>query len=1223
MIYWFKFYEKFRNKQIKNHLLVWSVVLLIMFFLSGINNFASEAPRIAVYYFHNQTENDELQWLEEDFADSIGQVLSEIEEINHVSLSEVGKNVDLEQYKNMVQKKDEILFDKMANLLRVDFLFSGNYFLVEKDRIDLDLLMYSPSAGYLVEFRRMSDSLENLSDLKERIIKTILQEAGIETDRFSLENILETDKKDEIDEAVINKDSQQENNPALQNNPLALEYYKQAIDFKNKAILEYGGADYPSKPLWNKAIQNASKAVKEDPDFVEGYYLLYKIYQKTKWIIREMESLEQYVATIKRTNRQVDYRIFSESLTRLAHLKYNSGDTNSAINYLEDAISCNPNNVEARNYLMRIYYDTGQGEKALQQAEEIKRIQPDSIELDWFARRTERLSLYGREAFENYEKGYSSYIAKNYREAISYLEQAIRLAPAFKDAHYYLALSYYHYGKLELAIQHWEEALRLDPFDTNARIYLNKAIEEKEYGRDAVWSFNRGYKHYFAGEYEEALVEFRESTNKNPNFDKARTYLMRTYYHLGQMDQYLKEKEIIGKDDEYIGILDKEYYQLAYNFFSLGEYDSALEKLKKAIEINPDYSDARFLLAETLYQLQNYEEANLHYQYIIDNFTDSEYYDDSLLGSGWCYYLTEEYEQSENYLKKLVENFPHSSLYQEGMYKLGRVYFIQEKYRQTINIYEEMKRLDNMDYSFAEIDFVLGKSYFWLEEFSKAENIFLNIIGNYPNFNLIDETKYYYGFTLFKQERYQDSKLLLEDLVEDVNTNIQKEALYLLGRTLLELGDYDRVITINRSLMEEDVDNSILERVLFDLALSYSRKGEDEEAVLYFKRLINEYPFGELAKLSKIELAQSYYNLGQYKDSIKVLENIDSREALEIKIDSASKLSDNNLLALLYQKFKEKYPDEPVPIGGYFVLAKNQFNKGNYQEAINIFQDMLEIKLTDEMAREINYWTGLSFYRVREYMKAREYFEQIDYLSGDEIAIKSLYMLAETCYEEDNFSQAVKYYQEFLKHYHAHSLAEHVHYSLGWSYINNADYYNALLSFNNLIQEYPESDFLEESLFLTGKVQFLASNNDESRIKLVNFLKKYPDSEYAEEAIYIIAQIDLENEQWIDSIIYFEKLINEYPDSRYLQGSLYGLCLSYFKKDEYEKALTAGENYLNSFSNGTFECDILYITAICQEELGNQIEAMDIYKKVTSNCIDSIYAENAAKQLEYLNLNKK
>jgi outer membrane protein assembly factor BamD (BamD/ComL family) len=90
----------------------------------------------------------------------------------------------------------------------------------------------------------------------------------------------------------------------------------------------------------------------------------------------------------------------------------------------------------------------------------------------------------------------------------------------------------------------------------------------------------------------------------------------------------------------------------------------------------------------------------------------------------------------------------------------------------------------------------------------------------------------------------------------------------------------------------------MLERVLFDLGLAYARKGDNKGAIPYFKRVVEEFPESELAKIATMELAYSYYYLGQYQDVLMVLEEIDNKEAMELKIDAASKINDDEEITI-------------------------------------------------------------------------------------------------------------------------------------------------------------------------------------------------------------------------------------------------------------------------------------------------------------------------------------
>ncbi|MDY0382594.1 MAG: tetratricopeptide repeat protein, partial [Atribacterota bacterium] len=445
---------------------------------------------------------------------------------------------------------------------------------------------------------------------------------------------------------------------------------------------------------------------------------------------------------------------------------------------------------------------------------------------------------------------------------------------------------------------------------------------------------------------------------------------------------------------------------------------------------------------------------------------------------------------------------------------------------------------------------------------------------------------------------------------------VKYESLYLLARVFLEQKEYDKVIDINSALVEKVDDNNMLARILFDLGLAYSKKGEDKEAISYYEKVLNQSLDRELSKITSLELARSYYRLDRYQDVVIVLKDFDSKEALELKIDAANKINNEEELITLYEEISNRYPEDPLAIEGYFVLAKSKYEKGEFQEAINIFQEIEDMTITDKMRQEINYWQGLSFYRLGDYAQAEDYFYSINHVDGDEIAIRALYMLGETCYKQEKYSEAIKHYQEFLKNFHYHSLADHVQYSVCWSYLNLGDYNMAIDMFDKLLKDYPESQFVEESNFLIGKIYFLAKDNDEARVKLQHFIQSFAKSSFVEEALYILAQINLEEEKWIDSILNFEKLIAHAPNSQYLPGALYGLSLSYFKKGEYEKALQVGDRYLSGYPSGTLVCDILYITAICEEELGYQEQAKEKYEMILQKCPETTYADSVRRLLE-------
>src|SRR6056297_2279292 len=355
-----------------------SIAILFLLPSSADDVSGSEIPSFAIYDSNNQTGDEDWQWLEMGLADMLNNTFSQYEEIKTIQLSQIEEMVDKEKFSDLQSSKDAFLFQSLNDLLWVDIIFTGNYYLNYQDQISVELMMYKSSINEVFEFREISASYEKLFKLKEDVGKIILQELGLEID-------------DEI-EQLLRKN--------ISTSVEALNAYYHAIDLKDRAIIEYQGIDFPSKPLWAEAIEYAEKAVEIDPNFSEAYYLLVQIYERTKWTIREVRSLEKFIETAENnSNIQISYHRLSDSLYRLAYSKYSQSDIDSAIAHLKDSIVYNPYNVQARELLMRLYYQIGEASKALQQAEEIKKIEPGKRDVEWLARRSQQAAEYGKNAY--------------------------------------------------------------------------------------------------------------------------------------------------------------------------------------------------------------------------------------------------------------------------------------------------------------------------------------------------------------------------------------------------------------------------------------------------------------------------------------------------------------------------------------------------------------------------------------------------------------------------------------------------------------------------------------------------------------------------------------------------------------------------------------------------------------------------------------------------------
>ncbi len=1179
-----------------------TLLLIIINFSFTISSAQAPELKISILYFNNNTELTDWDWLSKGLTDMLIDDLCQFESITCPSRQDIEDLYLKHSLPTARTEMDKSLLIKINEDLNTEVIFFGNYFFSSSSELNLSLKKYEVTTGELITFQDIKVGKTDIFRLKESIVLLILEELGIE---------LSSDDKALIKEAPTSSVE------ALIN------YYK-CIDSRDKAIIEYQGADYPSKKLWAEAIKYGERAVVLDLKYAEAYYLLAEIYHKTRWTIREVESLNKFIQLIE-DNQLESKRIYekvSQAYFRLGYSFYSKKEFEQAIEYFNSSIKYNPDLLEAHLYLVRVYYDRGEMGLSLDECEEVLRINPRNKEISWFIKKNEQAQKYGREAYENYEKGYLAYKKGNFEEAIDYFKISILSNPEFKEPHYYIALSYYNLGDFDNSVSQWEEVIRIDPFDNSAKHFLNKSLEEKEYGRETLRHFNAGYDYYIKGEYDKAIEEFNKSLSCNPKFEKARKYLSRSYYQLDQMDKYREEREkateLKASDEEERA---EEHYKLGYEFYSLNDFKVAIDELKKALNLKSDYPGARFLLGECYFQQKEYQLAQIEYDRVVTDSAKNEYTDDALLGSGWSYYLLGEYERAAERFLKLIEEFPQSNLALQANYKLGKSYFKGKDYPEVIKVYKGFieKYPQFQEPEIKEIYFLLGQAYLWSEQYKEAEETFSGLSSLYPEFELIKEAEYFRSLSLFRQEKYQEAIIKLEELMVEGEDKTKNETYYLLARCWLNLEEYDKAIEKLEDLKQFKVENSLLEKVIFDLGLAYSRQGDKEKAVLEFQEFVEKYPQTELIKSAHFELGKNLYSLKKYKLAISELKEISTAEALYLRGKAAEELGDQEGEISAFEELREKFPQSEYSQEAYFKLGNYYYSQKRYKETIEEFKKISQIFPHSSLISETYYWMGWSYFKLTEYQKASECFKKV---REDDINLKlaqrAIFMAAESLYNLEDYQKAREEYRDFIGKYPKAELSVNAQYAIAWTFLENKEYEPSIQEFKKLISIYPESKFVEEAQFRIGKGYFLLGNKDEAKTELEKFIDGYAKSNFRAEVLYSLSQMYLEEEKWMDSIIELEKLVREYPDTKYLPDVLYGLCLSYFKKDEYNKAIEAGEKYLKDYFELQFGDDILYIKAICWEKLENQEKAITDYQILISKFPQSPYIEKAKERLEVL-----
>ena len=159
-------------------------------------------------------------------------------------------------------------------------------------------------------------------------------------------------------------------------------------------------------------------------------------------------------------------------------------------------------------------------------------------------------------------------------EAIEHYQQALRIDPDYAEAHHNLGGALLRVGKPKEAIGHFQEAVRTKPDYADAHYNLAVALEKM-------------------GRLTEAIGEYQQALRLKPDFALGHNNLGVALWHAR------KVSEAIGEYEEALRInpnLVEAHFNLGLELEKLGRTPEAIEHYQQALRLNPDFARARSAL---------------------------------------------------------------------------------------------------------------------------------------------------------------------------------------------------------------------------------------------------------------------------------------------------------------------------------------------------------------------------------------------------------------------------------------------------------------------------------------------------------------------------------------------------------------------------------------------------------------------------------------------------
>ena len=212
------------------------------------------------------------------------------------------------------------------------------------------------------------------------------------------------------------------------------------------------------------------------------------------------------------------------------------------------------------------------------------------------------------------------------QEAIAHWEQSLRLKPDCVEAHSNLGFALSLMGRLREAAWHYEQAAGIKPENAEARDNLGNALLRLGKVQEAIRQYEQALRlkptyaepHYDLGialqqmgRVQEAMKHYERAVQLNPDFAEAHNNLGIALKDVGKVPEAIEHYEEALR-------IKPDYAEAHYNWgialVQLGRIQEAVRHWELALQIQPDYPEAHYNLGVALEQAGRVQEAIGHYE---------------------------------------------------------------------------------------------------------------------------------------------------------------------------------------------------------------------------------------------------------------------------------------------------------------------------------------------------------------------------------------------------------------------------------------------------------------------------------------------------------------------------------------------------------------------------------------------------------------------------------
>lgn len=608
---------------------------------------------------------------------------------------------------------------------------------------------------------------------------------------------------------------------------------------------------------------------------------------------------------------------------------------------------------EAKKYLLNVYLNTKNYEKALLALEGIK---DKNLELQYAY---QKISYYrGVELFNNQKISYGKPDGDNFKKAIAMFENASKY-PVDEQITalclFWIAESYFRLDKFDTAINYYNRF-------KNART----AVLLPEY---KLLEYSLAYAYLGKQDYGPAIRSFRNFILADKSIHSktidARIRIADGFLILRNSDADLKlaidyYQQVIQANK---GNIDYSYFQKSQAFKLLNEYPQQVDALEELISKYPQSKyagEARLNIGETyLKHIRDYEVALRYFNEVLSNNTNNVLLNQkALINAGFAYRLQNKFDKALDAFEKAVFLNTQSKEAREGIiaHKETCENYVGNPEKHLV--FREKAGLPSLSVTEKDSTFYnAAKKHYFQNDFKQAVKSFTIYLNDFNN-PLFKTSSYYFLADSYLQLKDTLNAIInYELLIAQPQGEFTENALFNTARIYFHQKAYPKAISRYKALEEVSNFDNYKNDAIIGLMNAYYVQNEYESAVEYAQKTVVLKDVESNVKQKAYSLmGNSYLNLFEFDNAKQAFSKISDLQR-EIGAEANYNLAYIDYLQEAYKEstdavyaYIKKYQNFPYWVTkGFILISDNMVKLNDYFQAKYILKMVLDNNKNNEL----------------------------------------------------------------------------------------------------------------------------------------------------------------------------------------------------------------------------------------------------------------------------------